>query len=86
MIIEREQDVTAAALEAMQRTADPRMRVFEEFEEEKYQSIVSVPLLAKDASVLGVVALHAEAPHDYTERDAEFLLTSASLVAGASFQ
>lgn len=26
MIIEREQDVTAAALEAMQRTADPRMR------------------------------------------------------------
>jgi GAF domain-containing protein len=63
--------------------SDPRMRVFEEFEEEKYQSIVSVPLLAKDASVLGVVALHAEAPHDYTERDAEFLLTSASLVAGA---
>jgi len=37
--------------------SDPRMRVFEEFEEEKYQSIVSVPLLAKDASVLGVVAL-----------------------------
>ena len=26
MIVEREQDVTAAALEAMQRTADPRMR------------------------------------------------------------
>ena len=63
--------------------SDPRMRVFEEFEEEKYQSIVSVPLIAKDASVLGVIALHAEAPHDYTERDAEFLLTSASLVAGA---
>ena len=26
MIIEREQDVTVAALEAMARTADPRMR------------------------------------------------------------
>ena len=63
--------------------SDPRMRVFEEFEEEKYQSVVSVPLLAKDGSVLGVVALHAEAPHDYSQRDAEFLLTSASLVAGA---
>ena len=59
------------------------MRVFEEFEEEKYQSVVSVPLIAKDGSVLGVVALHAEAPHDYSQRDAEFLLTSASLVAGA---
>ena len=63
--------------------SDPRMRVFEEFEEEKYQSVVSVPLIAKDGSVLGVVALHAEAPHDYSQRDAEFLLTSASLVAGA---
>jgi GAF domain-containing protein len=63
--------------------SDPRMRVFEEFEEEKYQSLVSVPLLAKDGSVLGVVALHAEAPHEYSADDARLLLTSASLVAGA---
>jgi len=63
--------------------ADPRMKVFEEFEEDKYQSLVSVPLIAKDGSVLGVVALHAEAPHEYSEDDASFLLTSASLVAGA---
>jgi GAF domain-containing protein len=63
--------------------SDPRMRVFEEFEEEKYQSLVSVPLLTRDGSVLGVVALHAEAPHEYSSDDAQFLLTSASLVAGA---
>ena len=64
-------------------TSDPRMKLFPEFEEEKYQSLVSVPLVAKDSSVLGVVALHTEAPHDYTSDDARFLVTSASLVAGA---
>ena len=63
--------------------SDPRMKVFAELEEDKYQSLVSVPLIAKDGSVLGVVALHAEAPHVYSEEDAQFLLTSASLVAGA---
>ncbi len=64
-------------------TSDPRMKLFPEFEEEKYQSLVSVPLVAKDTSVLGVIALHAEAPHEYTADDGRFLVTSASLVAGA---
>ncbi len=68
---------------AQDAASDPRMKLFAEFEEEKYQSLVSVPLIARDSSVLGVVALHAEAPHEYSESDAQFLLTSASLVAGA---
>ncbi len=62
---------------------DPRMHLFEEFEEDKYQSIVSVPLLGRLGGVVGVVALHAVAPHSYSQSDADFLLTSASLVAGA---
>jgi GAF domain-containing protein len=64
-------------------TSDPRMKAFPEFEEDKYQSLVSVPLIARDSSVLGVVALHAEAPHEYSEADAQFLASSAALVAGA---
>jgi GAF domain-containing protein len=63
--------------------SDPRMKLFPQFDEDKYQSLVSVPLIAKAGSVLGVVALHAEAPHEYSASDAEFLLASASLVAGA---
>jgi GAF domain-containing protein len=63
--------------------SDPRMKVFPEFEEDKYQSLVSVPLIAKNGSVLGVVALHAEAPHEYSGDDAKVLIASASLVAGA---
>ncbi|MGA0122157.1 MAG: GAF domain-containing protein, partial [Gaiellales bacterium] len=62
---------------------DPRIRYFPEFEEEKYQSIVSVPLIAPDDQVIGVIALHAEAPRVFTEEDAAFVIHSASLVAGA---
>jgi GAF domain-containing protein len=63
--------------------SDPRVRYFPEFEEEKYQSIVSVPLIAPDDEVIGVIALHAEAPRVFTPEDAAFVTHSASLVASA---
>ena len=62
---------------------DPRVKYFPEFEEEKYQSIVSVPLIAPDSELIGVIALHAEAPRVFTEEDAAFVIHSASLVASA---
>ncbi len=63
--------------------ADPRVKYFPEFEEEKYQSIVSVPLIAPDDEMIGVIALHAEAPRVFTPEDAAFVTHSASLVASA---
>jgi PucR C-terminal helix-turn-helix domain/GAF domain/GGDEF-like domain len=63
--------------------ADPRARYFPEFEEEKYQSMVSVPLIAKDGDLFGVIGLHSLAPRTLTEDDATFVIHSASLVAGA---
>ncbi len=62
---------------------DPRMKAFPEFEEDKYQAVVSVPLVARAGSVLGVIALHAAAPHEYTQADTQFLLSSAALIARA---
>jgi GAF domain-containing protein len=62
---------------------DPRVKYFPEFEEEKYQSIVSVPLIAPGGELIGVIALHAEAPRVFTEEDAAFVIHSASLVASA---
>ena len=50
--------------------ADPRARYFPEFEEEKYQSMVSVPLIAKDGALFGVIGLHSLAPRTLTEDDA----------------
>ena len=63
--------------------ADPRIKYFPELEEEKYQSLVSVPLIAKGQRVIGVIALHAEAPRVFSPQDAAFLLHVASLVAYA---
>ena len=62
---------------------DPRVKYFPEFEEEQYQSIVSVPMIGPDDEVIGVIALHAEAPRLFTEEDAAFVIHSASLVASA---
>ncbi|MGN6378005.1 MAG: GAF domain-containing protein [Gaiellales bacterium] len=62
---------------------DPRVKVVPEAEEEKYQSLVAVPLTDKAGQVIGVIALHAEAPKEFTQADSDFLMHSASLVAGA---
>jgi GAF domain-containing protein len=63
--------------------ADPRFKYVPELEEEQFQSLVSVPLLARDGAAIGVITLHTEAPREFNEDEAELLMTSASLVAGA---
>ena len=62
---------------------DPRIKVVPEADEEKYQSFLAVPLRGKADGVLGVIALHAVAPREFSEDDMDFLTYGASLVAGA---
>ncbi len=63
--------------------SDPRIKYFPELDEDKYQSLVSVPLIGKAGDAIGVIALHAEAPRVFTAEDASFVIHSASLVASA---
>jgi GAF domain-containing protein len=63
--------------------ADPRMKYVPELEEERFQSMVAVPILAKGDDVIGVVVLHTEAPHEFDSDVLNFLVHTASLVAGA---
>jgi putative methionine-R-sulfoxide reductase with GAF domain len=63
--------------------ADPRNKFVPELEEEKFQSLLSVPIVTRDGGVIGVISLHTEAPREFTEAEVEVLVTSASLVAGA---
>ena len=63
--------------------ADPRFKYVPELQEERFQSLVSIPILAKDGSAIGVVSLHTEAPREFTKGEVDFLVSSASLVAGA---
>jgi sugar diacid utilization regulator/putative methionine-R-sulfoxide reductase with GAF domain len=63
--------------------ADPRFKYVPELGEERFQSLVSIPILTKDGTPIGVVSLHTEAPREFTKDEIDFLVSSASLVAGA---
>lgn len=63
--------------------ADPRVKVVPELQEERYQSLVSVPLLDKESSVIGVISAHSEAPRELSRDEVDFLVSAAALVAGA---
>jgi GAF domain-containing protein len=62
---------------------DPRMKYVPELEEERFQSMVAVPVLARGGDVLGVVVLHTRAPREFDDGVLNFLVHTASLVAGA---
>ena len=62
---------------------DPRVIYVPELEEERFQSLVSVPILSRSGDVAGVISVHASAPHEFRPADREFLESTASLVAGA---
>ena len=62
---------------------DPRMKFVPELEEEQFQSMVAVPVLDRDSDVIGVIVLHTEAPREFDDGVLNFLVHTASLVAGA---
>ena len=62
---------------------DPRVIYVPELDEERFQSLVSVPILSRSGEVAGVISVHASAPHEFRPADREFLESTASLVGGA---
>ena len=62
---------------------DPRVKYVPELEEERFQSLVAVPLVGKRGELIGAITLDTEAPREFTDTEVEFLVASASLVAGA---
>jgi GAF domain-containing protein/sugar diacid utilization regulator len=63
--------------------ADPRNKFVPELEEERFQSLLCVPIVGRAGEVIGVISLHTEAPREFTPAEVEVLTSSASLVAGA---
>ncbi len=61
---------------------DPRMKFVPELDEERFQSMVAVPILARDGEVIGVIVLHTEAPREFDDDVLNFLVHTASLVGG----
>jgi GAF domain-containing protein len=62
---------------------DPRMKYVPELEEERFQSMVAVPVGAGSGAVAGVIVLHTQAPREFDDDVLNFLVHTASLVAGA---
>lgn len=62
---------------------DPRFCYFPELQEEKFQSIMTVPIIAKDRHLIGAITLQAVAPHEFTEQHHTFISNTAALVASA---
>jgi len=63
--------------------ADPRMKYIPEIDEERFESMVAVPVPARSGEAIGVVVLHNEAPREFDDDALSFLGHTASLVAGA---
>jgi GAF domain-containing protein len=62
---------------------DPRMKYIPLLQEERFQSMVAVPILSRSNDTLGVIVLHTEAPREFTEDTLKLLVHIASLVSGA---
>ena len=62
---------------------DPRFRPYPELEEEKFQSLMSVPILSKDRHLIGVITVHTVAPYEFTGQHQTFCMNTAALVGGA---
>ncbi|MBI3647237.1 MAG: helix-turn-helix domain-containing protein [Actinobacteria bacterium] len=60
-----------------------RRASFPELGDEVYQSLVSVPIFARAGDVIGVITLHADAPHEFARTDLDFLEHTAALISGA---
>lgn len=63
--------------------SDPRFKYVPEIDEDRFQSLVSVPMPGRDGVPIGTITLHTEAPREFSESDVEFLASSGALVAGA---
>jgi GAF domain-containing protein/sugar diacid utilization regulator len=63
--------------------ADPRVKYVPELEEERFQSLLAVPIVGRSGDAIGAITAHTEAPREFADAEVDFVVTSASLVAGA---
>jgi GAF domain-containing protein len=62
---------------------DPRVKYVPELEEERYQSLLAVPVVGRSGEAIGAITAHTEAPREFTDDEVDFIVTSASLVGSA---
>ena len=63
--------------------ADPRVKYVPELEEERFQSLLAVPIVGRSGEPIGAITAHTEAPREFDDGEVDFVVTAASLVASA---
>jgi GAF domain-containing protein len=63
--------------------ADPRVKYVPELEEERFQSLLAVPIVGRGDEPIGAITAHTEAPREFDDDEVDFVVTAASLVANA---
>lgn len=62
---------------------DARMKIVPELKEERYQSLVAVPIPGRNGQTIGVISLHTVAPRVFEPDVLDFLVSIAALIGGA---
>ena len=52
--------------------ADPRVKYVPELEEERFQSLLAVPIVGRSGEAIGAITAHTEAPREFTDDAVEF--------------
>jgi sugar diacid utilization regulator/putative methionine-R-sulfoxide reductase with GAF domain len=73
----------APAVIADDAQADPRYLLVPELRDESFQSVLCYPLVSGSDRLVGVITLHTQAPHEFTQDDLALVAPIAALCAAA---
>jgi len=63
--------------------ADPRFEYVPELKDDRFQSYLTIPIVAPDGRLLGVITMHTEAPHEFSDDDLTLMETLSALFGAA---
>ncbi len=66
-------------------TADPRFKFVPELNDDRFQSYLTIPIVAPNQRLVGVITMHTEAPHEFGDDDLIIMGTLSALI-GASVE
>ncbi len=64
-------------------TEDPRFKSVPELNDDRFQSYLTIPVEGPDQHLMGVVTMHTEAPHEFTDDDLTLMHTLSALIGAA---
>lgn len=64
-------------------TSDPRFKFVPELNDDRFQSYLTIPIVSANGSLVGVITMHTEAPHEFDDDDLILMNTLSTLIAAA---